>query len=56
MRKWGKADKARRKETGYVYAESFKRIEFRRPEGAPGSPPVGTAAPAPKRARAGAKT
>jgi LmbE family N-acetylglucosaminyl deacetylase len=33
-----KADKARKKQTGYDFAESFKRIEFRRPPGAPGSP------------------
>ena len=38
MRKWGKANKERRTETGYIYAESFKRIEFRRPPGAPGTP------------------
>ncbi len=48
MRKWGKGDKARRKETGYVYAESFKRIEFRRPEGAPGTPPPPAPVPKPK--------
>lgn len=46
MRKWGKGDKNRRKETGYVYAESFKRIEFRRPPGAPGTPPAAEAKPA----------
>lgn len=28
-----------RKRTGYDYAESFRRIEFRRPPGAPGTPP-----------------
>ncbi len=28
-----------RKRTGYDYAESFQRIEFRRPPGAPGTPP-----------------
>jgi len=28
-----------RKRTGYDYAESFRRIEFRRPSGAPGTPP-----------------
>jgi LmbE family N-acetylglucosaminyl deacetylase len=34
-----KPNKAQRKITGYDHAESFKRIEFRRPEGAPGTPP-----------------
>ncbi len=36
----------RKKKTGYVHAESFQRIEFRRPEGAPGTPPA-----KPKRSR-----
>jgi LmbE family N-acetylglucosaminyl deacetylase len=35
----GKRDKERRKLTGYDHAESFRRIEFRRPPGAPGTPP-----------------
>ena len=35
----GKRDKERRKRTGYDHAESFRRIEFRRPPGAPGTPP-----------------
>jgi LmbE family N-acetylglucosaminyl deacetylase len=35
----------RRKQTGFIHAESFKRIEFRRPEGAPGSPPAGSMRP-----------
>jgi LmbE family N-acetylglucosaminyl deacetylase len=34
------ADRARRKATGYDHAESFRRIEFRRPSGAPGTPPA----------------
>jgi LmbE family N-acetylglucosaminyl deacetylase len=34
----GKRDKERRKRTGYDHAESYKRIEFRRPAGAPGTP------------------
>lgn len=32
------ANRAQRKTTGYDHAESFKRIEFRRPAGAPGTP------------------
>ena len=53
MRRWGKADKSRKKTTGYDYAESFKRIEFRRPEGAPGTPPPAeTKEPVVKPARA----
>jgi LmbE family N-acetylglucosaminyl deacetylase len=39
MRERAKRDKERRKRTGYAFAESFKRVEFRRPPGAPGSPP-----------------
>jgi LmbE family N-acetylglucosaminyl deacetylase len=35
----GKPNKERRKATGYDHAESFRRIEFRRPAGAPGTPP-----------------
>lgn len=38
MRARAKRDTARRKLTGYEHAESFKRIEFRRPVGAPGTP------------------
>lgn len=38
MRERAKKDKDRRKRTGYDYSESFKRIEFRRPAGAPGTP------------------
>jgi LmbE family N-acetylglucosaminyl deacetylase len=34
----GKRNRDRRKQTGYDHAESFKRIEFRRPPGAPGTP------------------
>ena len=45
MRK-NKADAQRKKRTGYDYSESFKRIEFRRPPGAPGTPPEVTAAAA----------
>ena len=37
-RERAKRDRKRRKETGYEFAESFKRIEFRRPAGAPGTP------------------
>jgi LmbE family N-acetylglucosaminyl deacetylase len=36
----GKRNKERRKQTGYDHAESFRRIEFRRPAGAPGTPPA----------------
>jgi LmbE family N-acetylglucosaminyl deacetylase len=39
MRERAARDKERRKRTGYEYAESFKRVEFRRPPGAPGTPP-----------------
>jgi LmbE family N-acetylglucosaminyl deacetylase len=39
MRDRAKRDRDRRKKTGYEHAESFKRIEFRRPPGAPGTPP-----------------
>ncbi len=49
----GKRNKERRKQTGFDHAESFRRIEFRRPPGAPGTPvPKATpakAAPTPKR-------
>jgi LmbE family N-acetylglucosaminyl deacetylase len=41
LKRWrerAKSDKDRRKKTGYEFAESFKRIEFRRPAGAPGTP------------------
>lgn len=31
-------NRARRKISGYDHAESFQRVEFRRPEGAPGTP------------------
>lgn len=41
-----KKNKDRRKQTGYEFAESFKRIEFRRPPGAPGTPPAAAATPA----------
>ena len=34
-----KARAARKKITGYEHAESFRRVEFRRPPGAPGTPP-----------------
>lgn len=34
----GNRNKAQKKITGFDHAESFKRIEFRRPAGAPGSP------------------
>ncbi len=37
-REGAKRNKERRKRTGYVHSESFKRIEFRRPPGAPGTP------------------
>ena len=42
MNNWlqaGKRDKERKKRTGYDHAESYRRIEFRRPAGAPGTPP-----------------
>jgi LmbE family N-acetylglucosaminyl deacetylase len=48
-RERAKADKARKKQTGYDFAESFKRIEFRRPPGAPGTPPPPPAAAAKKK-------
>lgn len=51
MRARAKADPARRKLTGYDFAESFKRIEFRRPEGAPGTPPPRARAAAAKARR-----
>ena len=37
-RERAKKDRAGKKRTGYDFSESFKRIEFRRPEGAPGTP------------------
>jgi LmbE family N-acetylglucosaminyl deacetylase len=40
IRERAKRDKSTKKRTGYDFAESFKRIEFRRPAGAPGSPPA----------------
>jgi LmbE family N-acetylglucosaminyl deacetylase len=43
LKRWrerAKSDKDRKKKTGYDFAESFKRIEFRRPPGAPGTPGV----------------
>ncbi|HLB24341.1 MAG TPA: PIG-L deacetylase family protein [Dehalococcoidia bacterium] len=36
----GKRNRERRKQTGFDHAESFRRIEFRRPTGAPGTPPA----------------
>jgi LmbE family N-acetylglucosaminyl deacetylase len=36
-----KRNRETRKRTGYDHAESFRRIEFRRPPGAPGTPPPG---------------
>jgi len=42
LKNWyGSAKRKRetRKRTGYDHAESFRRIEFRRPPGAPGTPP-----------------
>jgi LmbE family N-acetylglucosaminyl deacetylase len=41
-----KSRRETRKRTGYDHAESFRRVEFRRPPGAPGTPP-------PRNARAG---
>jgi LmbE family N-acetylglucosaminyl deacetylase len=41
LRDWregAKRNKDRRKRTGFDHAESFRRIEFRRPPGAPGTP------------------
>jgi LmbE family N-acetylglucosaminyl deacetylase len=40
IRERARRDRERRKKTGYEFSESFRRIEFRRPEGAPGTPPV----------------
>jgi LmbE family N-acetylglucosaminyl deacetylase len=43
LKRWqerGRSNEERKKLTGYDFAESFKRIEFRRPAGAPGSPEV----------------
>jgi LmbE family N-acetylglucosaminyl deacetylase len=40
-----KRNKERRKQTGHDFAESFKRHEFRRPPGAPGTPPPTEAKP-----------
>lgn len=59
IRERARRDKETRKRTGYEFAESFKRIEFRRPPGAPGSPPEAAAngaKPAPPRAVNGAKS
>ncbi|MEX2227898.1 MAG: PIG-L family deacetylase [Dehalococcoidia bacterium] len=41
-----KRNKDRRKQTGFEFAESFKRMEFRRPPGAPGTPAPADAQPA----------
>jgi LmbE family N-acetylglucosaminyl deacetylase len=41
LKRWrerAKRDREGRKRTGFEHAESFKRVEFRRPPGAPGSP------------------
>ncbi|HYM14125.1 MAG TPA: PIG-L deacetylase family protein [Dehalococcoidia bacterium] len=43
LKNWAGDPRRRRetkKRTGYEYAESFRRIEFRRPPGAPGTPPA----------------
>ena len=48
LRGWrqaAKRNKDRRKQTGYDFAESFKRLEFRRPPGAPGTPDPADAKP-----------
>jgi LmbE family N-acetylglucosaminyl deacetylase len=50
-REGAKRNKDRRKRTGYDHAESFKRIEFRRPPGAPGTPEPKRAAPQAKSPR-----
>jgi len=48
-----KRNKDRRKQTGYDFAESFKRMEFRRPPGAPGTPsPADSTLVAAKKSRA----
>lgn len=39
-REGAKRNPDRRKRTGYDFAESFRRVEFRRPPGAPGTPPA----------------
>lgn len=53
LKRWrdrAKSDRDRKKKTGYDFAESFKRIEFRRPAGAPGTPdPKRKAAPLTRR-------
>lgn len=51
MRERARADRTRRKQTGYDFAESFKRIEFRRPAGAPGTPPAAASKQTPKKKR-----
>lgn len=49
-REAAKRNKDRRKQTGFEFAESFKRHEFRRPEGAPGTPTAADRKPAAKTA------
>jgi LmbE family N-acetylglucosaminyl deacetylase len=45
-REAAKRNKDRRKQTGFEFSESFKRHEFRRPEGAPGTPTAADRKPA----------
>ena len=49
-REAAKRNRDRRKQTGFDFAESFKRHEFRRPEGAPGTPTPADRKPAAKTA------
>jgi hypothetical protein len=49
LKRWrerAKSDKDRKKKTGYDFAESFKRIEFRRPQAAAAQAESQAAAPA----------
>jgi LmbE family N-acetylglucosaminyl deacetylase len=46
MRERARRDKERRRVTGFEFSESFQRIEFRRPAGAPGTPEGAATAPA----------
>lgn len=54
-REGAKRNKERRKRTGYDHAESFKRIEFRRPAGAPETPEPKRATAKAARGRSGGR-